>query len=61
MVTRVMLGTGFMPSFCMALRLFFSDRLCLLREERSVLCSESTWSSQHTLAARAKVIYMSME
>lgn len=33
MVTREMLGTGFMPSFCMALRLFFSDLLCLLREE----------------------------
>jgi hypothetical protein len=32
MVTREMPGTGFMPSFCMALRLFFSDRLCLLLE-----------------------------
>ena len=33
MVTREMLGTGFMPSFCIALRLFFSDLLCLLRED----------------------------
>lgn len=29
--TRITPGTGFMPSFCMALRLFFSERLCLPR------------------------------
>ena len=32
MVTREMPGTGFMPSFCMAFLLFFSERLCLLLE-----------------------------
>jgi hypothetical protein len=29
MVTRITLGTGFMPSFCIALRDFFSLRDCL--------------------------------
>lgn len=29
--TRMTPGTGFMPSFCIALRLFFSLRLCLPR------------------------------
>ena len=33
MVMRVMPGTGFMPSFWMALRLFFSARLALLLPE----------------------------
>eukprot|EP00928_Gymnodinium_smaydae_P028866 TRINITY_DN218_c1_g3_i1.p3 TRINITY_DN218_c1_g3~~TRINITY_DN218_c1_g3_i1.p3 ORF type:complete len:100 (-),score=14.91 TRINITY_DN218_c1_g3_i1:61-360(-) len=28
-VTRTMPGTGFIPSFCTALRLFFSARFCL--------------------------------
>ena len=28
MVTLLMLETGFMPSFCIAFLLFFSDRLC---------------------------------
>jgi hypothetical protein len=31
MVTRVMSGTGFMPSFSRAFRDFFSLRLCLDR------------------------------
>lgn len=35
MVTRMTPGTGFMPSFCIALRLFFSERLCLPRPEPS--------------------------
>ncbi len=30
-VTRDTLGTGFMPSFCIAFLLFFSERLCLPR------------------------------
>ena len=30
-VTRETPGTGFMPSFCIAFLLFFSDRLCLPR------------------------------
>jgi hypothetical protein len=29
MVTRDTPGTGFMPSFCIAFLLFFSERLCL--------------------------------
>jgi hypothetical protein len=35
MVTRVTPGTGFMPSFCIALRLFFSERDCLPRPPAS--------------------------
>merc|ERR1719190_314362 len=30
-VTRTMLGTGFMPSFCTAFLVFFSDLFCLER------------------------------
>lgn len=44
MVTRVTPGTAFMPSFCTALRLFFSERLCLPRwPEASVGVSWLGW------------------
>mmetsp|Transcript_31517 Transcript_31517/g.106118 ORF Transcript_31517/g.106118 Transcript_31517/m.106118 type:complete len:212 (+) Transcript_31517:151-786(+) len=41
-VTRMMSGTAFMPSFCMALRFFFSARFCLPPLESSPPASPSS-------------------
>ena len=68
MVTREMPGTGFMPSFCMAFLLFFSERLCLLLEgvpssarsshnsERSTSTVDAPCSSVH--AVPLQLVYL---